>query len=96
MKKIYFGLLLGICFSFQLRIAFFYEYKFISDSTDKTDVKKEIMLLDIDKSGSKYYSQDKFIADSISKADLEKQLKQSPQHIKYQQKRKTGDRFLIK
>lgn len=54
---------------------FFYEYKYIPDSNDKTDVKKEMMLLDIDENGSTYYSHDKFVADSTSKADLEKQLK---------------------
>ncbi|NMR32609.1 GLPGLI family protein [Chryseobacterium aquaticum] len=90
MKKLYFGLLLGICFSVSAQNRFFYEYKFISDSTDKADVKKEIMLLDIDKNGSKYYSQDKFIADSISKADLEKQLKQSPNKINISRREKPG------
>ncbi|WP_439479246.1 GLPGLI family protein [Chryseobacterium aquaticum] len=90
MKNIYFGLLLGICFSVSAQNRFFYEYKFISDSTDRADVKKEIMLLDIDKSGSKYYSQDKFIADSISKADLEKQLKQSPNNINISRREKPG------
>ncbi|MBB4805712.1 GLPGLI family protein [Chryseobacterium defluvii] len=54
---------------------FFYEYKYIPDSNDKADVKKEMMLLDIDKNGSNYYSHDKYVADSTSKADLEKQLK---------------------
>ncbi|UOV00128.1 GLPGLI family protein [Chryseobacterium daecheongense] len=54
---------------------FFYEYKYIPDSNDKTDVKKDMMLLDIDKNGSTYYSHEKFIADSTSKAEIEKQLK---------------------
>lgn len=54
---------------------FFYEYKFIPDSNDKADVKKEMMLLDIDKNGSSYYSRDKFVADSTAMADLEKQIK---------------------
>jgi len=90
MKKLYFGFLLGICISVSAQNRFFYEYKFISDSTDKADVKKEIMLLDIDKTGSKYYSQDKFIADSISKADLEKQLKLSPNNININRREKPG------
>ncbi|WP_332454123.1 GLPGLI family protein [Chryseobacterium aquaticum] len=90
MKKLYFGLLLGICLSVSAQNRFFYEYKFISDSTDRADVKKEIMLLDIDKGGSKYYSQDKFIADSISKADLEKQLKQSQNNINISRREKPG------
>jgi len=54
---------------------FFYEYNFIPDSANKADIRKEMMLLDIDKSGSRYYSYDKFVSDSTQKADLEKQLK---------------------
>lgn len=90
MKKLYFGLLLGICCSVSAQNRFFYEYKFISDSTDKADVKKEIMLLDIDKNGSKYYSQQKFVADSTAKADLEKQLKSSPNNINISRRDKPG------
>jgi GLPGLI family protein len=90
MKKIYFGFLVGICCTVSAQNRFFYEYKFISDSTDKEDVKKEIMLLDIDKNGSNYYSQDKFIADSTSKADLEKQLKLSPNNINISRREKPG------
>jgi len=69
---------------------FFYEYKYIPDSTDKADVKKEMMLLDIDKNGSQYYSRDKFVADSISKADLEKQLKSSPGNISINRRERPG------
>lgn len=54
---------------------FFYEYKFIPDSNNKEDVKKEMMLLDIDQTGSNYYSRDKFVADSTSMADVQKQIK---------------------
>lgn len=54
---------------------FFYEYKYIPDSNNREDVKTEMMLLDIDKNGSRYYSRDKFIADSTSMANLQKQLK---------------------
>ncbi|WP_299176269.1 GLPGLI family protein [uncultured Chryseobacterium sp.] len=54
---------------------FFYEYKYIPDSNDRADVKKDMMLLDIDDKGSSYYSHDKFISDSTSNAELEKQLK---------------------
>ncbi|MDF2552414.1 MAG: hypothetical protein K0R77_1689 [Chryseobacterium sp.] len=90
MKKIYFGLLLGIFCSVSAQNRFFYEYKFISDSTDKADVKKEMMLLDIDKNGSSYYSQDKFVADSTSKADLEKQLKLNPNNINISRRDKPG------
>lgn len=66
-------MVLGILANAQVN-RFFYEYKFIPDSDNKEDVKKEMMLLDIEKNGSTYYSHDKFVADSISKADLERQL----------------------
>lgn len=65
---------LGILVQAQVN-RFFYEYKFIPDSNNKEDVKKEMMLLDIDKNGSNYYSHDKFVADSIGKAEIEKQIK---------------------
>lgn len=54
---------------------FFYEYKFIADSNNKEDIKKELMLLDIDQKGSNYYSRDKFVADSTSMAEVQKQIK---------------------
>ncbi|UFH32807.1 GLPGLI family protein [Chryseobacterium sp. C-71] len=75
MKKIHTLLFLIIGCSIFAQNRFYYEYKFIPDSTNRADIKKEMMLLDIDKNGSNYYSQDKFIADSTSKADLERQLK---------------------
>lgn len=74
MKKILFFLLVSICVNAQIN-RFYYDYKYISDSTNKAEVKSDIMLLDIDKNGSKYYSREKFASDSISKADLAKQLK---------------------
>ncbi|CAI8810486.1 GLPGLI family protein [Chryseobacterium sp. IT-36CA2] len=54
---------------------FFYDYKYISDSTNKADVKSDVMFLDIDKNGSKYYSREKFVSDSATKADIAKQMK---------------------
>lgn len=90
MKKISLALLLIIGFSSFAQNRFFYDYKFITDSTDKANVLKEIMLLDIDKSGSKYYGQEKFIADSTSQADLERQLKLSPNNISISRNDKPG------
>ncbi|MCI3937521.1 GLPGLI family protein [Chryseobacterium aahli] len=52
---------------------FTYEYQFISDTTNLSDVKKEIMLLDINNDGSKYYSYDVFVTDSLINIDFEKQ-----------------------
>ncbi|AZB28862.1 GLPGLI family protein [Chryseobacterium balustinum] len=90
MKKISLALLLIIGFSSFAQNRFFYDYKFIPDSTDKANVLKEIMLLDIDKSGSKYYGQEKFVADSTSQADLERQLKLSPNSISISRNDKPG------
>jgi len=90
MKKISLALLLIIGFSSFAQNRFFYDYKFIPDSTDKANVLKEIMLLDIDKSGSKYYGQEKFTADSTSQADLERQLKLSPNSISISRNDKPG------
>ncbi|MCL8538320.1 GLPGLI family protein [Chryseobacterium gallinarum] len=73
-NKILFCMFLGILVQAQVN-RFFYEYKFIPDSGNKEDVKKEMMLLDINKNGSNYYSHDKFVADSIGRAEIEKQIK---------------------
>jgi len=90
MKKIslLMSLMIGFCVFAQNR--FFYDYKFIPDSTDRSKVLNEVMLLDIDKTGSKYYGQQKFIADSTSRADLEKQLKLSPNNISMNRRDKPG------
>lgn len=52
---------------------FTYEYQYITDSTNRADVKKELMLLDIEKKGSKYYSYDVFVTDSIMNSEFVKQ-----------------------
>lgn len=75
MKNISFLLLLiSITAGAQIN-RFFYEYKFIPDSNNKEEVKKEMMLLDIDQKGSNYYSRDRFVADSTSMAEVQKQIK---------------------
>lgn len=53
---------------------FTYEYKFIPDSTNVSEVKTETMNLDTSPSGSKFYSYTVYHSDSIAKIDLEKQL----------------------
>jgi len=65
-------LLFSALYSAQIQ-RFTYEYSFVKDSTNKEDVKKEMMLLDIKNKGSKYYSYDVFVTDSIMNAELEKQ-----------------------
>lgn len=75
MKIFFTALFLAAGLSVFAQNRFFYEYKYIPDSNNREDVKTEMMLLDIDKNGSRYYSRDKFIADSTSMANLQKQLK---------------------
>lgn len=87
--KILFFLLLGMLTGAQTN-RFFYEYKFIPDSNNKEDVKKEMMLLDINKAGSSYYSHDKFIADSTSRADLQKQINSGSGNISINRRERPG------
>lgn len=53
---------------------FTYEYKFVPDSTNISDVKTEMLNLDVTDSGSKFYSYTVYHSDSISRIELEKQL----------------------
>lgn len=66
-------LLIGIFTNAQNK-RFTYEYRFIPDSTNVSDVKTEMMNLDVADSGSKFYSYTAYHSDSIMKVDLEKQL----------------------
>ncbi|WP_144282236.1 GLPGLI family protein [Chryseobacterium echinoideorum] len=53
---------------------FTYEYQFIPDSTNVSEVKTEMMNLDVSSEGSRFYSYTVYHSDSISRIDLEKQL----------------------
>lgn len=66
-------LILGIFANAQNK-RFAYEYKFIPDSTNISDVKTEIMNLDVTEFGSKFYSYTVYNSDSLMKVDLDKQL----------------------
>lgn len=54
---------------------FSYEYRFITDSTNVSEVSSEIMYLDVAQKGSKFYSQKKSIADSIHQDRIKKQTR---------------------
>ncbi|MDR6157172.1 GLPGLI family protein [Chryseobacterium sp. SLBN-27] len=73
-KNVLFFLLLSICLNAQIN-RFFYEYKYVPDINNKTEVNNEMMLLDVDSKGSNYYSYDRFVSDSTMMANIEKQLK---------------------
>lgn len=52
---------------------FIYEYRFIIDSTDRSNVEKELTVLDVTSKGSEFYSYQKFKMDSLASIDAEKQ-----------------------
>lgn len=86
MKKIAFIFLFASTLFGAQNQRFYYDYKFVPDSTNKTDIKTEMMILDVTKSGSKYYSYEKFKSDSISKADVEKQVRSGSGNINIQRR----------
>lgn len=57
---------------------FLYEYRFIPDSTNKADIKSEIMILNIQKDRSEYYSSVRFASDSAQAADYKKGINSMP------------------
>lgn len=75
-KKVFVLLFLGmIVFLSAQNQRFMYEYKFVSDSTNRDDVKTELINLDTTPKGSKFYSYTSYKSDSLMRVDLEKQLK---------------------
>lgn len=78
--KLYLSLLFLFCFvlfSAQSK-QFTYEYQFISDSTDQKNISKEIMILNVGKEKSYYYSLDKYISDSTINAESKKGMMVMP------------------
>jgi hypothetical protein len=65
-------LLLISCFTFGQKKQFLYEYKFIPDSTNKADIKTEIMILNVQKDRSEYYSSVRYASDSAQFSDFKK------------------------
>lgn len=54
---------------------YIYEYKIIKDSTDRNNVRNEMMFLDTSKEGSRYYSYTAHHSDSLMFVNMEQQLK---------------------
>ncbi|MFC3356034.1 GLPGLI family protein [Sphingobacterium zeae] len=52
---------------------FFYEYKFAKDSTRIDSTLTELMYLDVNERGSKFYSRDVFVTDSTIQSQLKRQ-----------------------
>lgn len=57
---------------------FIYEYKFIPDSTDRQDLKDELMILNIQKDRSEFYSSERYASDSTQLAESWKGLMAMP------------------
>lgn len=79
-KNVLLFMLLSVCINAQIN-RFFYEYKYIPDINNKSDVKRDLMILDIDKKNGSYYYKDQHrqIVDSLKKdisdSDFENEIK---------------------
>lgn len=60
---------------------FLYEYKFIPDSTNKANVRSEIMVLNVLKDRSEYYSTVRYASDSAQAADSKKGIISMPADV---------------
>ncbi|WP_027384884.1 GLPGLI family protein [Epilithonimonas caeni] len=75
MKQLFLSIFLFFSvFVFSQNQRFYYDYQFQTDSTDLETKKSELMVLDIDKKGSKYYSEYVFQNDSIMDAQFKKNM----------------------
>lgn len=75
MKNIYLLVLLFLFnFIFGQNKQFLYEYKFIPDSTNKADVRTEMMVLNVQKDKSEYYSFERYTVDSTMLVAVQKGL----------------------
>ncbi len=68
-----------------------YEYKYASDSTKIDSLKTEWMYLDINKTGSEYYSKSAFESDSIINESIKKQMASGMKSISVSRNRQGGE-----
>lgn len=54
---------------------FSYEYQFVKDTLNKDEIAKELMVLDINKDGSNFYSREVYLSDSTMTAFYENQIR---------------------
>lgn len=62
---------------------FIYEYSYILDSTNKADSQKEMLVLDVNKTGSKFYSYQKYRSDSLMMIEIKKQQNSDSEIINF-------------
>lgn len=85
MKKTVFSLLcilFAICCNAQSH-RFLYEYNFKMDSLDRSKSEKELMVLDIGKEGSRFYSFERAQYDSIRESEMKKAMQSKSTHIDF-------------
>lgn len=80
-------LLFLLTFSFALLNAqnkrFIYEYSFTLDSTNTQDLQKEMLVLDVNPTGSEFYSYEKMKSDSLLYIEIEKQKNSDSEIINF-------------
>lgn len=64
--------LLIINYTYSQDKLFLYDYKFISDSTNRMNVKNEIMILNVQKDRTEFYSYERYSSDSIQLSESKK------------------------
>lgn len=74
MNKFFFLSLFIFSFGTAQNQRFSYVYQFVPDSTNQTDIKSEMMLLEVLPKFSKFYSEVVFKSDSTANSQLEKEL----------------------
>ena len=73
MNKTIFFLVLLSAFAGAQNKRFIYEYSYTLDSTSKADLQKEMLVLDVNKMDSKFYSYQKYSSDSLMMIEIKKQ-----------------------
>ncbi|BFO68324.1 GLPGLI family protein [Chryseobacterium sp. KCF3-3] len=100
MRKNFLFLLLLSVFAHAQINRFYYEYKSIPDSTEKTKIQRDLMVLDIDKIGSVYYkSKERELTDSlksmVGKQHVGEAENLHPDGKVISQERKSGGVFMM-
>lgn len=62
---------------------FIYEYSYTLDSTNKADLHKEMLVLDVNKVGSKFYSYQKYRSDSLMMIQIKKEQNSDSEIINF-------------
>lgn len=89
-RKTFLLLFLFCCFStnlFSQNKLFFYKHTFVKDSTNRANKTDEIMVLNIEKGKSEFYSYDKFKSDSIILSNSKKGILTMPENKEYNNER---------